>query len=115
MKTLNGKEILAVVVPNNAKNFTVIESHSYFHSPRVEHSIGGVNLPEGNWTILGRPSEISEEVARMLLISGNRNGKSVYLNYNKPRKTFNTAIQSFKGWCKTNGITDKHILLIKNP
>lgn len=53
----------AVQVPEGAKGFTVIESHSYFPSPRVEHSIGGINLPPGNWQIVSLASEITEEQA----------------------------------------------------
>lgn len=59
MLTLNNKEVIVVDVPDEAKNFTVIQSHSYFHSPRVEHSMGGFDFPKyGNWQLLGRADEL---------------------------------------------------------
>ena len=49
--------LYAVEVPDEAKNFTVIQSHSYFHSPRIEHSVGGVDILIKDsvlqWKILG--------------------------------------------------------------
>ena len=45
MKTIKiDKELLLVEVPKDARNFTLIESHTYFKSPRIEHSTGGFDL-----------------------------------------------------------------------
>ena len=48
--TWNGKEVLLVELPEGAVNPTIIQSHSYFYSPRIEHSIGGIDLPtDDDW------------------------------------------------------------------
>lgn len=53
-----------VPITKEMKNFTLINSHSYFKSPRIEHSVGGIDLPTGidisSYSILGRLSVISE-------------------------------------------------------
>lgn len=55
--------IVGVVVPKGAKYFNIIESHRYFQSPRVEHSIGGVDLPPGNYELVGLGNDLTEEQA----------------------------------------------------
>lgn len=51
----------AVKLPEEAKNPTIIKGHSYMKSdPRIEHSLGGVDLPPGQWTALGFSDEITE-------------------------------------------------------
>lgn len=45
MKTIElDKELILVEVPKDARHFALTESHSYFKSPRIEHSIGGFGL-----------------------------------------------------------------------
>lgn len=45
MRTIEiDNELILVEVPKDAKHFTLIESHNYFKSPRIEHSIGGFDL-----------------------------------------------------------------------
>ena len=60
----NSDKILLVPVPEEAKNFTLINSHSYFDSPRIEHSIGGVDLKGKvyDYEILGTASPFDNEV-----------------------------------------------------
>ena len=44
MRTIEIDNLILVEVPKDAKHFTLIESHNYFKSPRIEHSIGGFDL-----------------------------------------------------------------------
>jgi len=55
-------KIFAVEIPEGAKNFTIIESHDYFPSPRIEHSVGGVDLPkDGSYSILFSTKDAGEK------------------------------------------------------
>ena len=44
MRTIEIDNLILVEVPKDAKYFTLIESHNYFKSPRIEHSIGRFDL-----------------------------------------------------------------------
>ena len=44
MRTIEIDNLILVEVPKDARHFALIESHSYFKSPRIEHSIGGFDL-----------------------------------------------------------------------
>lgn len=54
-------DLYAVPILKGAKNVTLIQSHSYFYSPRLEHSIGGVDLLEGNWEFLFTTESATEQ------------------------------------------------------
>jgi len=120
MKTLelNGREILAVEVPEGSYLPDIYEDKGknyidYWHNV---HEYSQIELPSGNWQILGRPSEITEDVARGLVSWFELEGQLGYRDYSHddPRFPFRTATESLLSWCKANGITEKHILLIKN-
>lgn len=63
---LNNKKLLLIPVAKEAKNFTLINSHSYFSSPRIEHSVGGVDLDGKieDYKIINTLSTITEEQCR---------------------------------------------------
>lgn len=96
-------------VPEGAKNFTVIESHSYFPSPRVEHSIGGENLPHGNYKIVQPSEEVAREIVERM--DNNNWPKPVYKNY-CPMLDINffTALESYASLLKANQISNAVIL-----
>lgn len=119
-------EYLLVEVPEDAKNFTIIESHSYFKSPRVEHSVGGVNLPtDGQWKIIGRASEIKEHGWQSLIemnVVVHDNGHTwdeFYRDYNNPSQivvseySLQTATESGLSLIKSHSMNPSTTLLIK--
>lgn len=82
-------EYLLVEVPENAKNFTIVESHSYFKSPRVEHSIGGIDLPnDEQWGIIGRASEFSESDIEKIIPTISKHHVKQHLNQQPQYDTF---------------------------
>lgn len=43
-RTEDGKEGILIPLPKDAKNPVLINSHDYTNSPRIEHSLGGIDL-----------------------------------------------------------------------
>lgn len=60
-------KLLFVLLPEGAENCALIQSHAYMSSPRLEHSLGGIDLPPGDWEHLGSPFEVSEEVKERIV------------------------------------------------
>lgn len=132
-KTLNGKTILVVEVPEDAHNFEVYENNvdggyciMFLRGvPDYACQYTG-NLPEGQWSILGRAGEIWEEQARGLVSKvyqyENNNGELVrkeFLGFQDYEERFTcpsykTAIESFQSWLKAEGIKETDLLIIKN-
>lgn len=109
--------VLAVTeLPDDAKNPTVIESHGYFPSPRIEHSIGGVDLPSGEWSIVGWSDELTEDQCADFVdswesVSGD--GTIIYQRYPDEIPKCRTAIKSFQSLLRSHGITDRALIIKK--
>lgn len=113
---------IVLEVPKEAKNFTIINSHSYFKSPRVEHSIGGVDLPYKvktitDWEIVGTLSEIilDEEICKGIVNPALTNHGYEFYDFSiNEYRTDMSASESLKSFIqmyfKNN---DKEYLIIK--
>lgn len=113
-KNLESGRVMVVANPDDATNFTVIESHSYFHSPRLEHSIGGIDLPPGQWQLLGIGSEIKEEVCSGVIPE--LNCRERYPNYCGDYPIwFHSRIESLHSLLRSMGFEpDKAIVLFES-
>lgn len=109
-----------VQIPEGAKNFTIIESHRYFKSPRIEHSIGGVDLPKkGNWSfVFASPLSPTEEEASEWV--DNRHPHYGYRDYEESEFDINgwlrsTSILSLQSRIRSEGFADpsRVIVLVK--
>lgn len=110
----NGKEWILVEVPKDAKNFTLINSHSYFNSPRVEHSVGGFDLKGKieDYKILGLASNvIAEEIVESK--PHRQSDYNLYLDYNKNGFTLGSAQSSLKSLCEANELNYSQTLIIE--
>lgn len=111
MTTLTPREgltILAVNVSHDIKNPTVIESHSYFHSPRLEHSIGGIDLPRGfKYTILLDTKTASEEQAAEVV----ENDDGWYPDFKDNKGMFVNATDSLKSLLRAHNLKGRYIFL----
>jgi len=113
---------IGVQLPDDAKNPTVIESHSYFPSPRLEHSIGGVDLPPGSYTLLFCTNDkVTEEQAREVVERFNNevtqyHGK--YYDYSQKNRThtvadklFDTSVESYHSLIHSKNMTGNWAIL----
>jgi hypothetical protein len=123
MKIFNEKhaDYLFIDVPDEAKNFTVINSHSYFESPRIEHSLGGINLM-GNvsdYKIIGTTKDISEGEATRIIkcLTGPDGWKQIEeMNdiFNKRGLGISTSLVSFEKFVIANGLDiNKNYLVVE--
>lgn len=96
---LNNKKLLIIPVSKEAKNFTLINSHSYFSSPRIEHSIGGVDLDGKieDYKIINTLSKITEEQCRE------------YVEMRKIKKSFDDFISEVFINYPNIGLNDKYL------
>ena len=123
---LNEREIVAVKGLNkfiqkdtiyinkaNCLRYTKFE-HRGDSFPKHQTSLA-IQLPPGSWSILGRRTDVTEEVARGLVeCYGYDNGYRNYQVYSQYMEGLKkTALESFHSWCDREGITDE-LLIIKN-
>jgi hypothetical protein len=119
MKTLelNGREILAVECENPNATLHIhgnnMELHWARHAGNGKFLLVIKKLPSGQWQILGRPSEITEEVARGLVESKEVRNRIIYLDYTEPTWWYKKATESLLSWCRANGI-ENELLILKN-
>lgn len=124
MKTAktNKGEFLFVGLPDGSCNFTIIESHSYMKSPRLEHSIGGIDLPPGNYQFITTTQTATEEEAKEIVDSiadkynqaGRGKNKLQFKEYNTntlPDCLFDTAMESLQSLTKSIGATGNCAIL----
>lgn len=121
--TLNGKEILAVKVPDDATNFWINNIGCIRYSQMqgkissvIEPAQIGEYLEKDKWSILGRGRDLTEEQWRGLV------GGPPYASYEEQ----NICAEDYKGlwvqtatasglsWLKANGIDENYLLIIKN-
>ena len=104
MKTIEIGNLILVEVPKDAKDFVLIESHNYFKSPRIEHSIGGFDLDiKFDYEIIGLietpdlnfdfdvDDSMVKNIGNNPIITGN-----AYPNYINKYQFFETKKESFK-------------------
>jgi hypothetical protein len=132
--TLNGKIILVMSVPEDASDIQYhkiqgVDHNScitYFQPPGVVREY--LNLP-GSWELLGRLSEITQEKAQTLVESKKEKaaysiqrsgifkvwgGLFFYKNYEQQELfVYPTALESLQSWCRSKGVGDDSVLLIK--
>lgn len=104
MRTIEIDNLILVEVPKDAKYFTLIESHNYFKSPRVEHSIGGFDLDRNfEYEIIGlieTPNvDFDFEVEDSWVNNIGNNPLIIddaYQNYINKYQSFETKKQSFR-------------------
>lgn len=100
----------AVEVPEDIINPTIIESHSYFPSPRLEHGTGGIDLPKGSYTFLFLSSALTEvEAATIVPMIGMGN----YPGYGIMSGMI-TATESFQSLLTSKSLTSVYAILKKN-
>lgn len=117
--TLNGHTILAVEMPNDARDielYDIQNSIVYRVGQGTEDfDILREPLPEGEWQLLGRPSQVTEDQARGLVghltLMGERT--DAFENYGFGLPKYKTATESFLSWCRREGVDDNFVLLIK--
>lgn len=104
---------LAVNLPEGATDIEVIKDLWYYDS--YEALSNWVVLPEGSWSILGRPSELTDE-QKELCVEKVMNGQH-YLNYKATSVVERWAKDlesSFTSFLEAHGLDENHILLTKN-
>ena len=119
----NGITILLIEVPEDAKNFTITEFDWFENAPKwyllhetIEDNCGCPIEFDGDWEILGKSTELSEE--QMKEICPKCIGLSVYPDYNfKPTrlvalKFFHTVQESYISLLEANGIDNNKIHLV---
>lgn len=111
----------AVKVPNESKGHIIIKAHSYMKDdPRLEHSLGGIDLPKGfKYTIIGLAQDVTEEVAADI-IEGNNMGNhdTMWRDYTKPHFSFavfhcSTTLESLQSLLRNKGCDTGTWILIK--
>ena len=113
---LNGKEVLLVELPEGAVNPTIIQSHSYFYSPRIEHSIGGIDLPtDDDWHFaFASPLSPTEDEASFF-VSIERGFTTWYFDYITTCYASPSAIESLHSRIRSEGFEqpERVVLLTK--
>lgn len=96
---LNNKKLLIIEVAKEAKNFTLINSHSYFSSPRIEHSVGGIDLDGKieDYKIINTLSTITEEQCRE------------YVEMRKIKQSFDDVLSEVFTNYLNAGLNDKYL------
>lgn len=116
---LNGKTLLFVGLPKATyiafidKNELIVRMGYEFHQEQNE-----INLPQGDWQLIGIYPELTEEMAKMVVEGGfcSTNGINLYQDYSKEDGTHSTALESFQSLMERENITgyDKYAILIKS-
>lgn len=85
-----------------------------------------IGLPSGNWQILGRLNETTDDQAKGIVEFRFGNQSEMlepgYINYNPSRngwgekyiQNFDTALESFHSLMQANGVTGDELILIEN-
>ena len=121
-------DLYAVPIPKGAKNVTLIQSHSYFYSPRLEHSMGGADLPTyGKWKPLfttesateqdwaGVVGVLKEQVLSITHIIGYEryNGEKIFRNGYISNYPFKKPSQSGHSLLAANGLEGNYAIVKK--
>ena len=87
----------------------------------LQFTVPSIWLPPGNWQLLGRASEITEEQSKEIVeVHVNSNGKG-FKHYWQNRgfvpRGFNsihkTALSSFRSWCTLHGVKEGDLIILE--
>jgi hypothetical protein len=116
---LNGRKIVAVKVPEDAHSFRIDNSgYLLMVVPINDHNLSEFYLDDwkplvGNWEILGRVNEITEQVWEGVVEKGMPFGRvKRYKDYEFVDSCFYTATESALSFCKANSIDLQDLILI---
>ena len=106
----NGITILLVEVPEGAKEFDISDMGSLIYYVEWGNS-GYIDLPQGQYQILGKSTELSEEQMKEIC---DTDGKG-YMNYlEHPKNSYCKTVQeSYLSLLEANGIVGNQLVLIK--
>lgn len=100
----NGKKVLILEVPEGASEFETGTRTLFFNDFRID-------IPFGDWQILGKSTELSEEQKGQVVECLEWEGLVVYILYpDDPKKRRFTASrdESYLSWLKANEIVDRN-------
>ncbi len=111
----NGITILLVEVPEDAKNFTITEFDWFENAPKwyllhetIEDNCGCPIEFDGDWEILGKSTELSEEQMKEILpiYEGAIRGYRIYTQ--RPDLLTKDIQESYLSLLESNGIVDRN-------
>ena len=111
----NGITILLVEVPEDAKNFTITEFDWFENAPKwyllhetIEDNCGCPIEFDGDWEILGKSTELSEEQMKEILpiYEGAIRGYRIYTQ--RPDLLTKDIRESYLSLLEANGIVDRN-------
>ena len=111
----NGITILLVEVPEDAKNFTITEFDWFENAPKwyllhetIEDNCGCPIEFDGDWEILGKSTELSEEQMKEILpiYEGAIRGYRIYTQ--RPDLLTKDIQESYLSLLEANGIVDRN-------
>ncbi len=106
--TPTGRQVAIVTVPKEAISHVIVESVNnlgsclFSHRSQSIRDTEAVELPEGKWSILGRPTELTEEQC----------ADFVNVEYDAANYWYGIARESFLSWLTSIGVTDTDNVLI---
>jgi hypothetical protein len=109
-------DIYAVKLPDDVINPVLIQSHSYFHTPRIEHGTGGIDLPQdAQWKYLCLSTTQKEEEAKLVVESFElpENGGIRYVDYTQGYLYFKLATVSLSSMNKAFELSGTWALIQK--
>lgn len=101
--TTNNQTILLVEVPEDVTGFNL--HHNILLYPLGNDDVDGIRLPIGQYQILGKSTELSEE--QMKEICATRFNGANYHDYLKENVWFKTVQESYLSLLEDNGIVDR--------
>jgi len=105
----NGQRWLFVPTPNEADDFEIDVDglHMYQNPPHSDMTLGSIDIPSGNWQIVSKLSDITEEQAREMVPLIKRVYGQSYYDYTVVFKVgfgyVGTAIQSIHSLIRSLG------------
>jgi hypothetical protein len=111
--TLPSGEYLMVEVPKERKIMLATDGNLYHY--RGSGAVTGqrIDIPLGNYTLIGLCSEISEEEAKGIVHEGNKLFAGYMYDYNKKANVAATALLSLASLVRSNGMEVDTTVLLK--
>lgn len=113
----NGITILLVEVPEDAREFKIENGLLLFKADFIPFGI--VILPQGQYQILGKSTELSEEQMKGICWQVSFGNYTGYKNYNQAKcsdfrdiveSSFSTVQESYLSLLEANGIVDRNMI-----
>lgn len=98
----NGQRWLFVPTPSEADDFEIDVDglHMYQNPPHSDMTLGSIDFPQGNWQIVSKLSDITEEQAREMVKGPYQ---SCYFDYRQDYYYWETAIESLQTKVESKG------------